>query len=179
MKIKKLIKRELINIVLILVCFLLQTCVFPFNKVLTTEPNLLLFCVFSFGFIYGPVQGMFCGLLSGLFMDLFYTNVPFGFFMLLYIIVGFVNGLFTNFYYDDYLTLPVILCIASELVFNAGMILFKYLQLGHINVWSTIINTVFPEVLFSVLLTLLFYRVLLKANRIMDIKEDKRGQNVA
>ena len=47
------IKQFLLNVVLILLAFTIQNCVFPLIPFLTATPNLLLILTFSFGFIYG------------------------------------------------------------------------------------------------------------------------------
>ena len=71
------IKQILLNILLILLAFTVQNCVFPLLPFLAATPNLLLILTFSFGFIHGRNAGMFYGFLSGLLLDLFYSG-PFG-----------------------------------------------------------------------------------------------------
>ena len=178
MKFNKLIKRTLLNIVLILLAFVMQTAFLPMIPSVSTVPNLLLILTFSFGFIYGSTQGILSGLLSGFLLDMFYS-VPAGFFMLIYIYIGFINGLFTNYYYDDYLTLPLILTLISELIYNACLIVLRVLTLGSLDMKYSLIKIVVPEIMLSFLITLLLYRVILLINRSLDQKEDKRGQNVA
>lgn len=178
MKFSKIFKRTILNIVLILLAFLLQTAFFPMIPSVSTIPNLLLILTFSFGFIYGSTQGILSGLLAGFLLDMFYT-VPAGFFMLIFIYIGFINGLFTNYYYDDYLTLPVVLCIVSELIYNAALLVLRFFTVGSIDVTYSILHIFLPETVFSLLLTLLMYKVFLTANRTLDLKEDKRGQEVA
>jgi len=178
MKINKLIKRILINLVLLTAAFLLQTSVFPFIPVFSTSPNLLLILTFSFGFIYGSTTGILCGLYAGFLMDMFY-DVPYGFFILVFIYIGFVTGIFTNYFYDDYLTLPVVLCLISELFYNGAMMVLRFLTAGSLNLGYALVNLVIPEIIFDLLITVLLYRVFLIANRRLDIIQDKRGQNVA
>ena len=163
---------------IILLAFLLQTGIFSMLPFFYSVPNLLLILTFSFGFIYGSLNGMLCGLFAGFLMDCLYS-VPLGCFMLIFIIIGFVNGLFTNFYYDDYLALPVVLVAASEFLYNAFVILIKFLRAGSFDLKFALFKVFLPEVIFSVIITLLLYRVFLKANRSLDLSEDKRGQQVA
>lgn len=178
MRLSKLIKRTLLNIVLILSAFILQTAFLPMIPNVSTIPNLLLILTVSFGFIYGSTQGILSGLLAGLLLDMFYP-VPSGFFILIFIYVGFINGLFTNYYYDDYLTLPIVLCIVSELIYNAALLALRYFTVGSVDVVYSLVHIFLPEVVFSLLFTLFVYKIFLKANRSLDLKEDKRGQEVA
>ena len=57
-------KRILLNILLILLAFTVQNCVFPLLPFLAATPNLLLILTFSLGFIHGRNAGMFYGILS-------------------------------------------------------------------------------------------------------------------
>ena len=72
-------RKLLINLVMLILVFTIQICVFPQIAFLSSAPNLLLIVVFVCSFIEGRERGMFYGLVAGLFMDLFYSG-PFGFF---------------------------------------------------------------------------------------------------
>ena len=58
------LKQAFLNILLILLAFTVQHCVFPLLPFLAATPNLLLILTFSFGFIQGKTAGMIFGLLS-------------------------------------------------------------------------------------------------------------------
>ncbi len=94
------VKQIAINIGFIILAFTVQNCVFPLLPFLAATPNLLLILTFSFGFIHGKNAGMFYGVISGLLLDLFYSG-SFGFYTLIYIYIGYFNGIFTRYYYED------------------------------------------------------------------------------
>ena len=119
------IKQILLNILLILLAFTVQNCVFPLLPFLAATPNLLLILTFSFGFIHGRNAGMFYGFLSGLLLDLFYSG-PFGFYTLIYVYIGYFNGIFTKYYYEDYITLPLILSILNGLWYSLYIYVFRF-----------------------------------------------------
>ena len=48
----------------------------------------------------GPKEGMFLGFFSGLLIDIQFGTML-GFYALLYLIVGYINGMFQKMYYDD------------------------------------------------------------------------------
>ena len=77
-------RKLLINLVMLILAFTIQICVFPQIAFLSSAPNLLLIVVFVCSFIEGRERGMFYGLVAGLFMDLFYSG-PFGFYTLFFI----------------------------------------------------------------------------------------------
>ena len=82
-------RKLLINLVMLILAFTIQICVFPQIAFLSSAPNLLLIVVFVCSFIEGRERGMFYGLVAGLFMDLFYSG-PFGFYTLFFINLGYV-----------------------------------------------------------------------------------------
>lgn len=175
---RQLLKRGFFNAVLILLCFCIQTSVFPLLPMFSSVPNLLLILTFSFGFIYGSRTGMLCGLFAGLLMDLFYTGT-FGFYSMIFVILGFLNGLFTQYYYDDFITLPLVLCGLSDFLYNFYIYVLRYLLRARLDFGYYFWKIILPEMVFSVIVTLFVYRLLLMANKHFDRIQDKRGQNVA
>ncbi|PNV63777.1 rod shape-determining protein MreD [Clostridium sp. chh4-2] len=160
-------KRVLINVVLIILAFTIQNCVFPLLPFLSAAPNLLLILTFSFGFIEGKEAGMYYGLLSGLLLDLFYSG-PFGFYMLIYIFIGYTNGICTKYYYEDYITLPLILCIFNELAYNVYIYVLRFLIRGRLDFMFYFREIIIPEIIFTVVTTLLVYRLFLFTNRRLE-----------
>lgn len=160
-------KRALINVVLIILAFTIQNCVFPLLPFLSAAPNLLLILTFSFGFIEGKEAGMFYGLLSGLLLDLFYSG-PFGFYTLIYIYIGYTNGICTKYYYEDYITLPLILSVVNELAYNIYIYVLRFLIRGRLNFMFYFREIIIPEIIFTVVTTLLVYRLFLFTNRRLE-----------
>ncbi len=158
------IKQVLLNVLLILLAFTIQNCVFPLLPFLAATPNLLLILTFSFGFIHGKNAGMFYGMLSGLLLDLFYSG-PFGFYSLVYVYIGYINGIFTKYYYEDYITLPLILSVFNELGYSMYVYVLRFLIRGRLDLPYYFRNIILPEIIFTVITTLLVYRLFLSASR--------------
>ena len=110
-----------------IVCFLLECTLFDKLSFALIKPNLLIIVTSSFGFMRGKKSGMFVGFLCGLLTDLFWGEVL-GFYMLIYTLIGYINGFFRRLFYDDDIKLPIGLIGASELVYG----LVTYLSLIHI-----------------------------------------------
>ena len=62
-------KRIIASFLLVILAFIVQTCIFPLLPFLAVYPNLMVILVFSFGFIRGSAWGMGYGLIAGLLMD--------------------------------------------------------------------------------------------------------------
>ena len=74
-------KRKVITFFIILICFLLESTVFHKLRFASICPNLMIITTASFGFMRGKKSGMTVGLISGLFVDLFWGG-SLGFYML-------------------------------------------------------------------------------------------------
>ena len=166
-------KRVIFNVLMIILAFTIQNCVFPLLPFLSAAPNLLLILTFSFGFMHGKEAGMYYGLLAGLLMDLFYSG-PFGFYTLIFIYIGYVNGICTKYYYEDYITLPLILSVVNELAYNFYIYVLRFLIRRKLNIGYYFFNLVLPEIIFTVVTTLLIYRLFLLVKRHLE-ETEKRG----
>ena len=151
----------------IVVAFLIQTSVFPLIPFLAASPNLLLILTFSFGFLHGNLPGMIYGLGAGLLMDLFYSG-PFGFYTLIFITIGYANGFFSKIYYEEYITLPMVMCVISELIYHLYIYVFRFLIRGKLSVGYYVFHIVLPSLVFSLMVTLVLYRFFFTASRRMN-----------
>lgn len=170
-------KRALINLALMILAFTIQNCIFPLMPFLSAAPNLLLILTFSFGFMEGKRAGMMYGLVAGLLLDLFYSG-PFGFYTLFYIYVGYMNGICTKYYYEDYITLPLILCVMNELAYNLYVYIFRFLIRGRLNFLYYFRELMIPEIIFTVITTLFVYRLLLYINRRLNEWNKRRDTTI-
>ena len=166
-------KRIILNILLMLLAFTIQSGVFPLLPFLASTPNRLLILTFSVGFIYGKKAGMWYGRLAGLLVDLFYSG-PFGFYTLLYINIGYVNGICTKYYYEDYITLPLILSLLNELAYNFYIYVFSFLIRNRLDFFYYFWEIILPETIFTVVATLFLYRSFLFTNRRLEELEKRR-----
>ena len=139
------LKQIALNLVLLLLAFSVQTCVFPLLPFLSAYPNLMLILIFSFGFIRGSASGMCYGLVAGLLMDLS-SGGPMGFYTLFYIWMGYLNGIATRYYYEDYITLPLALSVVNELAYNLYLYVFGFLFRGRLGFGYYLINIILPEI---------------------------------
>ncbi|MCI8512751.1 MAG: rod shape-determining protein MreD [Lachnospiraceae bacterium] len=173
----RLLKNIAVNLLLILLAFTVQTCVFPLFPFLSAYPNLLLILIFSFGFIRGSQAGMIYGLLAGLLMDLS-SGGPMGFYTLFFIWMGYANGICTRYYYEDYITLPLTLSAVNELAYNLYIYLFSFLFRGRLHFIYYLVNIILPETVFTVVTTLLVYRLFLAISRRLVELQKRREKTI-
>ena len=93
-------KRFITTAVILLAAYLLQSTVFSHLELAGIKPNLLLIVTAAFGFMRGPKEGMWIGLAAGLLLDVQCGDII-GFYGLIYLLVGALNGLFEQLFFDE------------------------------------------------------------------------------
>lgn len=155
-----MMKKRVGMFLLVVICFLLQSTVLRVLELGAVSPNLLLVITAAFGFIGGRKEGMYIGVLCGLFMDIFYGNL-FGYYILLYTLIGYVNGFFHAVFYDMDIKQPMLLIALSDLAYGLIQYFFQFLLRGKFDFVFYFTNIIVPEFLYTIVLILLFYRGIL------------------
>ncbi len=165
-------KRKIITFVIIIVCFLLECTLFDKLSFALIKPNLLIIVTSSFGFMRGKKSGMFVGFLCGLLTDLFWGEVL-GFYMLIYTLIGYINGFFRRLFYDDDIKLPIGLIGANELVYGLVTYFCLYMLQGDFDFAGYLFDIIMPELVYTILVTLLLYQIILKINKKLEAEEQR------
>ena len=121
--------RRVIVFIIIIVGFLLQGTVFSGISMGGIVPNILIIITSSFGFMRGKNEGMLIGFLCGLIMDVFFGDIL-GFYALVYLVIGYLNGFFRSIFYPEDIKLPMILISASELAYCFLCFVFLFMLRG-------------------------------------------------
>lgn len=159
--------RKFIMTILVFVFYLLQCTLFKTWALASVSPNLLLILTFAAGFMGGRKNGMYVGIISGLMLDLFYGSTL-GFNTLILLYIGYVNGMFNKMFYDEEITLPVVLVVGSELSYSFVYYIFNFLLRRRLDIGYYFIHIMLPELAYTVVVSVLIYRLLLRINRRLD-----------
>ena len=157
---------------IVLVCFLLESTVFHKLTFASISPNLMIIVVSSFGFMRGQKTGMTVGFFSGLLVDLFWGSML-GFHMLIFTLIGYVNGAFERLFYDDDIKLPIILIGASEIIYSLVMYGCMYMLQGDFLFGNYLYKIILPELVYTILITLVLYQIILRINRKLESEEQR------
>ena len=159
-------RRKITLAVLILAVFILQGTIFQTLSIASISPNLLLILTVSFGFMRGKQEGLFVGFFCGLLIDIFYgyENVV-GFYALLYMYIGFFNGFLYKVLYDEDIKVPMLLVGVSDLAYGLVVYGIQFLLRGRLDVFVYLYRIIIPEMVYTVLITVIFYRILFWLNR--------------
>ena len=167
-------KRKLTEFVIIIVCFLLETTIFQHLSIASVIPNLLVVVTSSFGFMRVKKEGMFVGFLSGLITDIFFgIGNMIGFYALIYTLIGYGNGMFHKLYYNEDIKLPLLLISGSEFLYGVVIYVLMFLMRNRFDFPYYLIHIIMPELMYTFLITLGLYPLILHINRRLEEKEKR------
>ena len=164
-------RRKAVIAVLIILCFILQCTVFQALALAGISPNLLLIVTTSLGFMRGEKEGMAVGFFCGLLTDIFFGSL-FGFYALLYMFLGYGSGLFHMMFYDEDIKLPMVWIALSELVYGLSVYFFMFLMRSKFDFGFYFTHIILPELVYTVALTLVMYRMIRRLNRMLERWEE-------
>ena len=118
-------------------------------------------------------EGMYVGVLSGFLLDICFGQYI-GFYILFYTLVGYANGFFQKLYYDENIKLPLLLIGSSELAYGILIYVFQFMLQSDFHFLYYLGHLIIPEMLYTVILTLIVYQIILRINRKL-VEEEKRS----
>ena len=120
----------------------------------------------------GRKSGIAVGAISGLLVDIFWGQLL-GFHTLLYTVIGYLNGSFERLFYDEDVKLPIILISASEFLYGICIYVFVYMLQGDFAFGTYLFSIIIPELVYTILVTLILYQVILHINRKLESEEQR------
>ena len=167
-------RRKFTMAVLILVSIILQSTVCQMISIASIKPNLLIILTVSFGLMRGRKEGMMTGFFCGLLTDIFFESII-GFNALIYLWVGYFSGYFYRIFYDDDIKTPLFLISISDLAYGVIKYGFMFLLRGRIHFFYYLGRVIIPEVIYTLLLTIICYRMLYAINKKLSSTDLKRS----
>lgn len=167
-------KRIITIFILIMLSFIAQSTVFQVVSFGGIVPNIMLMITSCFGFMRGKREGMYVGFFTGIVVDVFYGGGMLGLYAFLYMIIGYTNGFFHRIFYPEDVKLPIFFIAISDGMYCGLSYVILFLLRTKMNFFSYLRHIILPEVIYTVLITLIFYRVVLKINTILEAEEKKK-----
>lgn len=166
--------RKIVLFLIISICFVLQTTTFQSLSIASIAPNLLIIVISSFGLMRGKTEGMYIGFFSGLLIDIF-CGFYLGIYALLYMYVGYLTGLFQKRFYPEDIKLPLLIISVSDLLTNIIIYLILFLTRSRFDFGYYFSNIILPELVYTTIITIFFYLLLLKINQKLEAYEKRRA----
>ena len=177
-----MIKRIISTILSIVIAFLLQTCLLRYLPTGRATVDLLLLITCIYGFMRGEYAGMITGMICGLTLDIFYSG-GLGLYTLIYVYVGYLNGLCYRFFEENDFKMPLALIFSSELAYLLLYFLLFYVFSNNFNFTDYAIKRMLPEMAMTCVSAIAIYPLLLFLEvRVINYDpeaEERNRQNLA
>ncbi len=151
--------RFLLILIEVIVCFLLQTAVFPAFAFAGIVPDVLMIITAGNAYMRGRVTGMLTGLACGLLIDCCYGSII-GLCGLLYMVTGYLCGYAARFYAGDDYTIPILLTAAGEFLYCIMYYVAEYLLRGQLHIGAYFMQIILPKTLYTVVAAVFIYRII-------------------
>lgn len=167
--------RKFVVAIFIFACFILQSGVFAGLAFAGIIPNLMIILTSSFGFMRGEKEGLIIGFFCGLLSDIFFGDFL-GFYALVLMYLGYLNGKFSRIFYPEDIKLPIALIIVSDLSYGILCYILLFLLRGRLNFPYYFTRVILPEALYTIVITMFLYPLILKVNEKLESKEKRSAQ---
>lgn len=167
--------RKIIVALFIITCFVLQCSVFDSLSFAGIVPNLMIILTSSFGFMRGEKEGLVIGFFCGLLNDIFFGSFL-GFYALLLMYIGYINGKFSRIFYPEDIKLPLALIVISDLSYGIICYVLTFMLRGRFQFTYYFRHIILPEALYTIVITLILYPVILRVNEKLEAREKRRAQ---
>ena len=169
-----MIKKWISTILLILICYLLQTTIFYYFRLANVIPNLLLILTVSTGYIRGQKDGLITGLICGLLSDVVFGSVI-GLYGLIFMVIGFFSGYGNKIYFKNNFTAPLILVGIGDFLYGFLFFVFEFLLRGRLNFVVYFKQVILPEMIYTMLAAVVLYKLIwlvYKLTASIDVREE-------
>lgn len=166
-----------VSIFFVILCFLLQCTVFHSLSFGGIIPNLMIILTASYGFMRGKKSGLLIGFFSGMLMDVVFGNIL-GFYALLYMYIGYINGIFKKIFFPEDIKLPILLIMGSDLIYNLIVYVLTFFLRGRFQFGYYLLNIIIPEMVYTIIVTCILYPLLLVIEGLLERKEKEGASKI-
>jgi rod shape-determining protein MreD len=147
---------------------------FDFISLGGIKPNLFIILIASAAFIRGENEGMAVGAITGVLADIMWGSL-FGYHILIYTLIGFVCGIFNRIFFDDDIKFPILLIGVSDFGYGIVTYVFFHMFNGDFGLNYYMFHIIFPETVYTLLVTLIMYPIIRKLSIWVGRKEQRRS----
>lgn len=167
--------RKVIVALFVIICFVLQCSVFGSLAFAGIIPNLMIVLTSAFGFMRGEKEGLIIGFICGLLCDVFFGSFL-GFYALVLMYIGYLNGKFSKIFYPEDIKLPIALIVTSDLSYGVLCYCLMFLLRGKFQFVYYFTHVILPEAIYTIVVTIFLYPIILFVNEKLETRERRRAQ---
>ena len=131
----------------------------------------------SYGFMRGRKSGLLVGFFSGLLMDIFFGDIL-GFYALIYMYIGYLNGIFRKMFYPEDIKLPIALIVGSDFLCNFVIYVLTFFLRGRFQFSYYFLNIIIPEMVYTIIITCVLYPLLLLVESRLEWREKEGASKI-
>ena len=113
---------------------------------------------------------LFVGFFAGLLLDVMFGSII-GFYALIYMYIGYMNGFFKRIFFPDEVKLPLALIAVSDFFCNLLIYFLLFWFRGRFSFGYYLLHTMLPELVYTMIVSVLLYFILLKVNEKLEAIE--------
>lgn len=162
--------RILLTTLVVILNFILQTTLYPKLAIQGIFPNTALILVTSYALLRGRKEGALMGAGAGLLMDVFYSTYI-GFYTVVFLLIGLLFGRSQQDFYRENYVLPMLFCAISTCLFEAALYITGFFFRGEGNLLYFLFRILLPEIVYTAIITVPYYRILFGINEWLELKE--------
>ncbi len=167
--------RKFVVTIFVIAVFCIQCSVFGSFAFAGIIPNLMIILTSSFGFMRGEKEGLIIGFFCGLLNDICFGGFL-GFYALVLMYIGYINGKFCRIFYPEDIKLPIALIITSDLSYGIICYILLFMLRGRFRFAYYFSHVILPEALYTIVVTMFLYPLILKVNEKLEAHEKRRAQ---
>lgn len=161
--------------IILLIANVLQSTVFDVIRIRGISPNLNVMIIVSFALLRGSKEGSIIGFFSGLLIDILFSTSK-GYLAIIGACIGYFAGKFNKDFYRENLVLPFMLTLLSTTIYGFAVSL-PFLLRGKINYIYFIKNIIFPEIIYTIILSIFVYQLVYVINEKIE-ENEKTKRNI-
>lgn len=165
-------KRNMIFTLLAFLCFLLQSTLLKKISFGGITPNLMVILISSVGFMKGRKAGLTIGFFCGILQDIFFGDVI-GFYSLLYLYIGFGNGIFRKYFYPEDIRMPIALIAISDFTYSLLCYILQFLLNAKFNFGFYLKDIILPQMVYTIIVTIVVYPLILMLHKKLETQEKR------
>ena len=165
-------KRTIITAIIVVIAFVLQCTVAKSIALASISPNILIIVVATISLMHGQIEGMVTGFFTGLLVDIQFSSIL-GIYALIYLLTGFLCGIFTQYYTKDNIKLPMLVFTVSELAYGIVVCLLMFILRSEFHFAFYFIHNIIPELIYTVVAAVPVYFLILYIDQKIEIAEKR------
>lgn len=167
-------KRKLCELVLTAFFYTLQCTACRAIAIGGIAPNLLIILPVLFGYLKGKGEGIYTGIICGIFYDLFTYDIV-GLSSIAMMYIGYFSGYFYQKYEETEILIPIGMVAAGSFTYGFLSYIVNFLLHNKLDILYYLKRFVIPEAVYTVIVTIVIYRIIVFLNKHFEAKERKRA----